>query len=117
MEAVFANKIWAHLSEQISLKITGEEYKCWFTGITAEFKEDEGVLIIYCWNDFQRHWLFANYRKLIFNAVKEASGETYELHFELSTDAEVHNVPIPPLVMHSYFGSMFNEKLIYREER
>ncbi|MCU7667478.1 DnaA N-terminal domain-containing protein [Bacillus thuringiensis] len=114
MEAVFANKVWEHLSEQVSLKITEEEYKCWFTGTTAEFKEDEGVLIINSQNEFQRHWLFANYKRLIFDIVEEVSGVPYELHFELLPDAETHNVPIPPLVMHSYFGSIINEELIYR---
>ncbi|PGP21014.1 hypothetical protein COA01_15865 [Bacillus cereus] len=114
MEVVFANKVWAHISEQVSLKITEQEYKCWFTGTGAEFKEDEGVLIIHSQNEFQRHWLFANYKRLIFDIVEEVSGVQYELHFELLPDAEAHNVPIPPIVMHYYFGSIINEKFVYR---
>lgn len=79
-----SSTIWNKIKDKMQLTISRPSYETWVKETTASIKENS--LTIYFENEFQQEWVKKSYKGFISQIVKELTGNTYELQFELKSN-------------------------------
>lgn len=72
-------EFWTSVLSNISEKISETNYQTWFRRTSAEIVDE--TIIVKAKSEFGADWLEARYHSLKSEAVKEVSGQRYELKF------------------------------------
>lgn len=88
--------LWSSVLIKISEKISKPSFETWFQGTNADF--NNGVIIVNVKNEFAADWLENRYKPLIFESVKEATGQTYEIKFISSEEfPKMESLKVPKI--------------------
>ncbi len=85
-------ELWNQVLHLISKKISKPSFDTWLAKTTAEIDED--VIFVTTSNEFARDWLHERYKPLIFEAVREVAGKTYDIEI-VGSDSRFSLEPFP----------------------
>lgn len=75
-----AESIWTSVLDKLKRKISRPSFETWLSSTAIQTVEDN-IIFVQVHNEFSRDWLEARYKSLIFEAIREVAGRTYDIEF------------------------------------
>ncbi|MDC3418371.1 DnaA N-terminal domain-containing protein [Aquibacillus salsiterrae] len=86
-----SSELWSEVLDKLKGKLNKPSFETWFFETTADIKND--VITVKAKNTFSKEWLEHRYKSVIFEALREVSGQTFEIEF-VSSETKVQYVPL-----------------------